>query len=320
VADQGIDVLALHFISPFFGASKRGRETEVEAFYRESYGLNVRVVDVSDEFMKMLGEPRYGYGKNFNPCIDCKIFLFQKAQEAMLIEGAEFLITGEVVGQRPMSQRRDTMNLIAKQLGAKDILLRPLSAKIMEPTRPEREGWVDREKLLAFNGRNRTPQIALAAAMGIRDYPAPAGGCSLTDVILSKRVRRYFDEIPAEERDPEELRMLLFGRPFVFPGGSMLTIGRSDAENMELLRLFRQGDEVVRLRDFPGPVGMFRARSGVDERALAASVLLRYCPKAQASLAEGKPVRIGFGPSLDQADVTVEAQLADPQLLETWRR
>ncbi len=314
VADQGVDVLALHFISPFFGADNRGKEEELEAYYRDTYGIEARVLDVSDEYMEILGNPQHGYGKNFNPCIDCKIFLFRRALEIMEKEGAKFLITGEVVGQRPMSQRRDAMNLIAKRLGAKEILLRPLCAKRLEATKPELEGWVDREKLYDFTGRSRKPQMALAEELGVGDYPSPAGGCRLTDPCLAKRVRLYFDEIAPENRSSEDIRLLLAGRPFIFPGGSILTMGRSHEENLSIMKMQKEGDELAHVIDVPGPVGLFRAGSGEDERGLAASVLMRYCPKA------GPDAKVGFGPSEEVQTTLLSASRAGPDELEKWKR
>lgn len=299
VQDLGIDVLAVHFISPFFGFDKRGREAEVEAFYREKYAIRVRVVDVSDEYLGMLGKPRYGYGKNFNPCVDCKIFLIRKAMEILRAEGASFLVTGEVLGQRPMSQRRDTLNAITRDTGTRDLLLRPLSAKLLPITAAEQKGWVDRNRLYGFSGRGRQDQIALAAELGITEYPTPAGGCRLADPCLGARVRRYFDDTPEERRSAEDLRLLLTGRPFRFPGGSLFALGRGEGENESVARLVQPGDELAFVRDVPGPLGVFRPRGEVDERHLAASVLLRYCPKAPAGTAvtfepagggEGRPV------------------------------
>lgn len=280
VQDQGVDVLALQFVSPFFGFDKRGREAEVEAFYREKYGIRVRVVDVSDEYLGVLGSPRYGYGKNFNPCVDCKIFLIRKALEIMHAEGASFLVTGEVLGQRPMSQRRDTLNAIARDTGTRGILLRPLSARCLPITAPEEKGWVDRNRLFGFSGRGRQDQMELAARLGITEYPTPAGGCRLADPCLGARVRGYFEVTPAPLRSAEDLRLLLTGRPFRFPGGSLFALGRGEGENAAVAGLARPGDELAFARDVPGPLGLFRPRGDADERALAASVLLRYCPKA----------------------------------------
>jgi len=315
IRDQGVEVLAVQFISPFFGGSVRGREEEVERAVLENFGLTTRIVDVSDDFLGVVGNPRYGYGKNFNPCVDCKIFLFTRALAIMKAEGASFLITGEVVGQRPMSQRRDTMNLIAREMGAADILLRPLSAKILPPTLPEREGWVEREKLFDFSGRNRKPQMALAEELGIAGYPTPAGGCSLTDVCLADRVRRYFAAVPAEARRSDDVRMMLLGRPFCFPGGGRLTLGRSEGENRAVARLLTPGDEFVRVMGHPGPLGIYRPGPEGDERALAAAVLLRYCPKAP----EG--CEVGFGGEAVEAEpaLRIPAHRPDPALLESWR-
>lgn len=311
VQDQGVEVLALHFITPFFGDDKRGREAEVAAFYRDTYGITVRIVDVSDEYLEVLGAPRYGYGKNFNPCVDCKIFLIRKALEIMRAEGARFLVTGEVLGQRPMSQRRDALNAIAKQTGAREILLRPLSAKLLPPTAPEKNGWVDRNRLCGFSGRSRTPQMELAAKMGIADYPTPAGGCRLTDPALAGRVRRYFERTEPEARRADDLRLLLVGRPFRFPGGGLLTLGRNRGENKAVAALARPGDRFARVLGVPGPLGLYRG--GDDERALAASVLLRYCPKA------GEEARVGFGPSPEALDEEMPAARASEEALEGWR-
>jgi hypothetical protein len=314
VADQGVDVLGVHFISAFFGADRRGREAEAEADFLAKFGIRARVVDVSEEFLTVVGSPRHGYGRNFNPCVDCKIFLFKKALEIMRAEGARFLVTGEVLGQRPMSQRRDTLNLIAKEMGERDILLRPLSAKLLPPTLPETEGWVDREKLLDFSGRNRKPQMALAEALGISGYPTPAGGCSLTDPILAARVRRYFDAVPESVRSADDVRLLLLGRPFGFPGGGFLTLGRNEGENRAVVRLRKPGDEVVKVIGAPGPTGIYRPAPGADERALAASVLLRYCPKA------GDGAEVGFGDDVEEPALRVQASRAGEEALEAWRR
>jgi hypothetical protein len=314
VSDQGVDVTALQFISPFFGASTRGKEAELEEFYRDVYKINARVIDVSHEYLHVLGNPKYGYGKNFNPCIDCKIFLFTRALEIMKEEGAEFLITGEVIGQRPMSQRRDAMNIIAKNMGAKERLLRPLSAKIMPETLPEQEGWVDREKLFDFSGRSRKPQMALAIELGMDGYPSPAGGCALTDPILAKRVQRYFEETPEDKRNDSDIRFILKGRTFRFPGGSYLTMGRNEGENKAVYAMKAEGDEVVKVIGPPGPLGLFRSAEGVDERELAASVLVRYCPKAEPDQ------EVGFGADEDTFTCKVKANRPDDELLESWRR
>ncbi|MBI5015903.1 MAG: 7-cyano-7-deazaguanine synthase [Deltaproteobacteria bacterium] len=315
VQDQGVEVLALHFISPFFGYEKKGREEEVAAFYQETYGIRMRVVDVSDEYLTMLARPRYGYGKNFNPCVDCKIFLVRKALEILQAEGASFLITGEVLGQRPMSQRRDTLNAIARDTGTRGILLRPLSARLLPPTAPEERGWVDRGRLYGFSGRGRHDQMALAAELGITEYPTPAGGCRLTDPCLGARVRRYYEDTPAEGRNAADVRVLLTGRPFRFPEGSLFSLGRGEHENAAVAGLAREGDERVFAADVPGPLGLFRPRGSGDERPLAAAVLLRYCPKARPE------TRVVFEPSGGGPVRELEAVAATDEdiALGAWR-
>ncbi len=192
IMEQGIEVIALHFITPFFGYQKKGQEERYQERWKQLYGIQARIIDVSDEYFQVLRHPRHGYGKNFNPCIDCKIFFLAKAKGMMEEEKVDFLVTGEVLGQRPMSQRRDTMRIVERDSGTDGFLLRPLCAQLLKPTRPEVEGLVDREKLLGMTGRSRKPQMELAERMGIRHYPSPAGGCLLTDPELANRIRKFF--------------------------------------------------------------------------------------------------------------------------------
>jgi hypothetical protein len=269
-------------------------------------------VDVSEEFLAVLDSPAHGYGKNFNPCVDCKIFLIRKALEVMREEGAGFLITGEVLGQRPMSQRRDALSAIARETGTRGLLLRPLSARCLPPTAPEERGWVDRRALYGFSGRNRRPQLELAEALGVRDFPTPAGGCRLTDPCLAARVRRYFERVPKPERAASDVRLLLLGRPFRLPGGSLFTLGRDEAENAALAGLAQPGDELAAVPGVPGPLGLLRPR-GEPERALAAAALLRYCKRA------GPGARVGFGPDPERPERELAAEAATDEALDAWR-
>ncbi|MBU1453408.1 MAG: thiamine biosynthesis protein, partial [Proteobacteria bacterium] len=181
VASLGVRVLAVKFVTPFFDYELLADPERYQQEVMEKYGLEVVLYDLSNNYLDLLHKPAHGFGKNFNPCIDCKILMCSRAKELMAKYGASFLISGEVLGQRPMSQRRDTLRVIERDSDNDGLLLRPLSAKLMSPTKPETEGWIDREKLLNFNGRGRSRQIELAKQYGITDFPAPAGGCILAD-------------------------------------------------------------------------------------------------------------------------------------------
>jgi tRNA U34 2-thiouridine synthase MnmA/TrmU len=179
---QGIEVLALFFETPFF-ASPQARKSA------ESIALPIKVVDITDTHLEMLKNPRHGYGGHMNPCIDCHALMIRTAGEMLEQEGASFIITGEVMGQRPMSQNLKALSMVASESGFQKLILRPLSAKRLPITLPEEEGWVDRERLLGFSGRSRKPQMELAERLHITEYPSPAGGCLLTDEVFSRRLK-----------------------------------------------------------------------------------------------------------------------------------
>lgn len=274
IMDQGIEVVGLHFITPFFGYQYKGQEVEQVEKWQRLYGISARIIDVSEEYIQILRHPRYGFGRNFNPCIDCKIFIFSKAKKIMEAEGGDFLISGEVLGQRPMSQRRDALRIVERDSGTEGILLRPLCAKNLKPTQPELMGLVDREKLLALSGRSRKPQLKLAAEMGIRNFPTPAGGCYLTDPVLAKRLQRYF--ATNAEISINDLILLMVGRHFRLSGGAQLVVGRREGENEKLLNLRQEGDLVLKLQGIPGPIGLLRGEIGEKDLYLAAAILARY--------------------------------------------
>lgn len=276
---QGIRVKAVKFITPFFGNELLGREDEYRREILARYQIDLVLRDLSDPFLKMLGAPVYGYGKNFNPCLDCKILLAATAR-AMLPElGASFLISGEVVGQRPMSQRLDTMRVVERDSGCEGLLLRPLCAAKLKETLPEQQGWVDRHSLPLFTGRNRTPQIELAARLGITDYPTPGGGCVLTDPNRADRIRRYYGE-HAEVR-AADIRLLMLGRQFALPGGSWLVLGRDLGENEALAALRQPGDLFLQMADWPGPAGLIRNFAAVGDLATAAALVISFSRKGE---------------------------------------
>ena len=290
VMEQGVEVTALHFITPFFGYNSKGRETQAAENFKKKYEIDVRILDVSQEYIEMVRKPVYGYGKNFNPCLDCKIFMMRKAKAIMLAEGADFLISGEVLGQRPMSQRRDAMSIVERDSGLKGYLLRPLCAKLLQPTIPEQKGLVDREKLYGFSGRSRRAQMDLAERFGIQDYATPAGGCVLTDPILSKRVRELL--LKEGEVNARDVQILSVGRLFNFPSG-ILRVGRNERDNDKLIALIGEGDVIIKTRDFPGPVSLFRGKPTEDDIELAARITARY---SDAKGIESVAVSFASGP------------------------
>lgn len=236
-------------------------------------GVPLKVFDITAEYLEMFKNPKHGYGANINPCIDCKIFMLKKAKEYMPVAGASFLVTGEVLGERPMSQRKDALNIIEKNAGVRGILLRPLSARLLPPTEPELSGVVDRDKLLDISGRSRKGQFALAAKYGITKYPNPSGGCLLTDPGFTKRVR---DLSAHEGLTVEGLRLLKTGRHFRIGEASKLVIGRDDDENNKLEALALKGDVCFVMKDHQGPFSILRGVHNDDMLTRSAEMAARH--------------------------------------------
>jgi len=269
--ELGIEIEAVHYYIDF-AACVGGDEGEaVKA--AKMLGIPLKIFDITVEYLEMFKNPRYGYGSNINPCIDCKIFMFKKAKEYMASAGASFLVTGEVLGERPMSQRKDALSLIEKRAEVGGILLRPLSAKLLEPTIPENEGVIDREKLLDIRGRSRKPQIELAAKFGIKEYPNPAGGCLLTDPGFTNRVK---DLIKHDKLTIENLKLLKVGRHFRLLGSTKLVVGRDEDENKKLLALASAEDVLFKLKDRQGPISLLRGKTDDEIIALAASIAVHH--------------------------------------------
>jgi tRNA U34 2-thiouridine synthase MnmA/TrmU len=267
--EQGIDIVAVNFSAKLCmcGCRKTGESAAQTA--AKMLKIPLTTIDITDDFLEIVRNPEHGHGSNVNPCIDCKIYMLKHAKSLMERLGASFLVTGEVLGERPMSQRKDALNIIEKAAGVRGILLRPLTAKNLLPTKPELEGAVDREKLLDIKGRSRKPQMALAEKFGITQYPNPAGGCLLTDPGFAKRVR---EAIKHDEFNAENLAILSVGRHFRFPGGARLVVGRNDSENEILLSLVKESDMVFQLKDLQGPVSILRGVCDEAAVKLAASI------------------------------------------------
>jgi len=285
ILDQGIEVEALNFVTPFCTCNRKGR---CEARHvAEEFGIPWKTIAITEEFFRAIREPEYGYGSGMNPCLDCRILMFSRARERMEETGATFVFTGEVLGQRPMSQHRQAMHIIDRESGLDGRLLRPLSARLLEPTIPEKEGLVDREKLLAIQGRSRKPQMALAEEYGIADYPCPAGGCLLTDPGFARRMRDLVRFHP--DFDLNDVNLLKVGRHFRLSPGAKAVIGRNEEENRRLQTLARQGDCLFEVTGCGSPITLLRGEAGEEEIHLAAAITARY------SDAQGDEVEVHYG-------------------------
>jgi len=267
--EQGVDVVAVNFSAKLCmcGCKSTG-ESAAQAAAR-ALKVPLETIDITKDFIEIVKNPAHGHGANINPCIDCKIYMLRHAKSLMEARGASFLVTGEVLGERPMSQRKDALNIIEKAAGVKGILLRPLTAKNLPLTKPETEGVIDREKLLDIKGRSRKPQMALAEKFGITKYPNPAGGCLLTDPGFTKRVK---DAMSHGEFNEENLAMLSVGRYFRLRDNARLFVGRDEAENDILLSLASGDDIIFKMRDRQGPISVLRGNAGEEMIGLAARI------------------------------------------------
>jgi hypothetical protein len=301
--DQGIEVEAINFVTPFCTCTAQGCRSEARAAAAE-FGIPIKVVNNSEALLDAVKHPRFGYGRGLNPCLDCRILSFERAAERMVEVGADFIVTGEVLGQRPMSQRRQAMQIIERESGLEGRVLRPLSAKHFPPTEPEREGLVDREKLLAIAGRSRREQMDLAEDMGINDYPCPAGGCLLTDPGFAGRLRSLL----AEDPDPgmPQVTLLKVGRHFMSSDEQRIIIPRDDLENRRLWNLRQHVQVVLEAPDVGGPQGAVMSARAVSAQTLqeAADLVARY---GQARDRHAVPVEVL---ARDGARCTLEASPA----------
>lgn len=286
IADQGIDVIAVH-IKTGFGGTKD--VTDILAERAKMAGAEFKVIDVREEYLqKILFNPKYGYGKNFNPCIDCHGYMFRVAKGVMEELGASFVVSGEVVGQRPMSQRADALKQVSALADDKEekLILRPLSAKLMEPSRPELEGWVDREKLLDISGRSRERQMVLVDEYGWEEYESPGGGCLLTEAHYSDRIREFIKHDTFELPD---IDLLKYGRHFRLPDGAKLVVGRHQEDNAGLEKI--HSDKYIPIRlPLAGPFSLMSNGATAEDKALAAKLAITY---ARTSPQETYAVTVG---------------------------
>jgi tRNA-specific 2-thiouridylase len=274
IMEQGVELEALNFMTVFCTCTNRGATCLAPQKAVETLGIPLKVFNVSEEYLGVVKHPKHGYGRNMNPCIDCRIFMLKKAKAYMEESGAVFIVTGEVLGQRPMSQRKDAMHLIEKEAGLESLILRPLSAKVLPTTIPEKEGWVDRERLLNISGRSRKPQIELADHYGIHDYPCPAGGCLLTDPGFAKRMKDLMVYDP--QFSLNDVHLLKIGRHFRFSNGVKLVVGRNEEENQKI-QTFAQGEDILlKVSSFPGPLSLLRGKLDEGDIEKAAAITVHY--------------------------------------------
>ena len=265
---QGIDVEWVSFETPFFNAAKARKASEIT-------GIPLTVKPVYDVYMKMLKNPPAGYGKYMNPCMDCHTLMFKLAGEMMPQGNFDFLFSGEVLGQRPMSQNKQSLGYVAKHSGYKGYILRPLSAKKLPETIPEKEGLVDREQLLDIAGRGRKRQMELARHFGITEYPAPAGGCLLTDKNFSIRLRELFEH--QDNCSEEELHLLKYGRHFRLNPENKLIVGRTEKDNEQILKYGNPAtDTIIDVKDYASPIGLVQHTAPDNAVLLAASICTGY--------------------------------------------
>ena len=311
ILEQRIEVEAVNFLTIFCTCTAHGRTCLASKSAADKLGIKLKVFEVSNEYFEIVKNPKYGYGKNMNPCLDCRIFMFKKAAQYMRATGAQFLITGEVLGERPMSQRRDAMRIIERDSGLEGLILRPLSAKLLEPTIPEKKGLIDREKLLAIEGRSRKPQIQLASHFGINDYPCPAGGCLLTDPGFTRRMRDLIGQKP--DFAINDVQLLKVGRHFRLAPETKLIVGRNEEENNKLLNLAKEEDMRFQSLEIQGPVGIGRGLFDENSLYTASCIIARYSDNNQGQL------KVTYGKSSNASSNYILAWPAKDDLLEKLR-
>jgi tRNA U34 2-thiouridine synthase MnmA/TrmU len=273
--DQGIEVVGLHLESP---TACRSSVRDVA----DHLGIRLETREKGEAYARLLQTPRFGYGRNMNPCVDCRIFMFEMAKPVMEEVGAQFLFTGEVMGQRPMSQTRDRFHLIDHEAQLAGWILRPLSALALAETEPEQRGWVDRTRLLGIIGRGREIQLELAARYGLKHFQSPGGGCLLTDPIFSIKLRDLFSHAPAHDATLSDIELLRTGRHYRVANDLKIVLGRNAAENARLRERAATSGAIVEPDGFGGPTALVCGSLDARSLAAAARLIRDYAPRAGA--------------------------------------
>jgi tRNA U34 2-thiouridine synthase MnmA/TrmU len=334
IRDQGIEVDALHVYTTFAGAPSADVVQEKEARRSRTQtnldktsekirvhpcasvsnmaaqlGIGLTAMDVSEDFLEMVRHPRFGYGSGVNPCLDCRITMLRKAKTRMEAVGAQFVFTGEVLGQRPMTQRRDTLRVVERESELDGLLLRPLSAQLLQPTVPEKEGWVDRARLLNLSGRSRKPQIELARQWGITGYPQPAGGCFLTHKVLSRRIFDVLSHTGTLSKD--DLTLSKVGRHFRLSDSVKVIVGRWEAEN-DFLERYSEGRWTFEVVGVPGPIALAEGALSSEAIRKVAALVARYSDAKRETSVQVRYLH-------EDKERTIEGFPADDARIEGWR-
>lgn len=274
--DIGIRIIGVHFTGPFCMCNRgSGGCIHYANKIADELGIEFSTQALGKEYLEIVVSPKHGRGSGMNPCLDCRIMMFRRAKTMMQERGASFIITGEVLGQRPMSQLRDKLRIIERESDLERLILRPLSAQHFPPTIPEEKGWVPREVLLDISGRGRRPQMDLAEKLQIGDYPCPAGGCLLTDKHFAARLREHIDH--SGKLTLGDIPLLKLGRHFRLPSGAKLIVGRDKEENDRIERLAGDTDTTLLPENVTGPSAILRPGPNGKESDLAAEIIASYC-------------------------------------------
>lgn len=306
--DMKIDVVCFNLKTPFCLCDGKGGCYSEKVANR--YDLKLIRLFAGDDYIELVKNPEHGYGKNLNPCIDCRIFLFSKAKKVLEQEKADFIFTGEVLGERPMSQRKDAIMLIERESGLKGKILRPLSAKYFEPTVPEKKGWVKRDKLFDFKGRTRKPQIFLAEKLGINDFPSPAGGCLLTDQNFAKRLKDSFEH---KEDSLRDISLLKIGRHFRLPSKAKVIAGRNETENKMILSLAHPQEVKLTAFGYKSTYVLLLGEPNSSDLDIASRICARYCDQKDTN---GLPIK--FWTESEEKKRIIKTKSLDDFLLKKY--
>ncbi len=273
IQKQKIEVIAVHFLIPFAGYNVFATENIAAKKITNQLKCEFKLKVLGQKYLDMLFNPKHGYGKNINPCIDCKILMLKEAKKIMFQTKAEFIVSGEVLGQRPMSQNKKSLHIIEKESGLEGLLLRPLSAKLLPETIPQKKGWVKEKFLFNIEGRGRKRQMELAKQWGIEEYPWPGGGCLLTDPAFSNRLNSM---LKYKTPSVTDIKLLKAGRHFRINSDLFFTLGRYEQENNKIINLVQEDDSIFEPQDIPGPTGVARGPLNEKSKEICCRILASY--------------------------------------------